>query len=457
MAGKALVIAYYFPPIACSGTIRTLKFVKYLERHGWSSVVVSVDPHYEHVESRDAALLAELPDSAAVLRSYAWHPANLIRRGKAAPSAAGAQNGAASGRASASPSFLNKLRRAATSRILRLFQFPDPMVGWFPFAVITAVRAARKHQVDLIYTTSPPNTTSLVGVAVKLFTGLPLVTDFRDPWMDNTYQPRAGSLRTKTARRLEQWVFRLSDRIINISPDLDLKAKERAAPGLHPKFRVISNGYDPEDFAGFDRHKEPLHADSSFKITYSGCFYPGTRDPIAFLKGLALVAAQQPEAFSRMRVSFIGESSWPDENADALRQFNMGNHVEFLPFLPHQTVLARLRDSDLLLMIGSINRKDTGSLPGKMFEYLALGRPILALVHDGASADFIRAGGIGLVVSPEDPEEIAAGLLLAQRDIAEGKYRTDRHLEFLQRFDRRMLTARLAQTFDELVPVSGHR
>jgi len=442
---KVLVLAYYFAPVGASGTFRTLKFVKYLCRHGWESIVVTVAPEYEPLESVDESLLSEVPPATVVYRTYAWQPNRLFRRRFRGNTATPATEGGPP----------RQRRQSALRSAIRSIVRSIGRSGWYPFAVWAALKATWKHDVDLIYASGPPFACSLAGLTLKRLTGKPLVSDFRDPWGSNTYHDSPHSLNARLALYLERKTFQASDRIINVSSDLETKAKSRSPAYLADRFVTIPNGFDPEDFP--EPHRLPGSSTcSEFRITYTGCFYPGNREPFNFLRALDLLRAQEPELFEDIRADFVGEEQWAVEHREWLSQLNLGDHVMFRPFMSHREAVALLHESDILLMIGSVKAADTGSLPAKLFEYLAVGQPILALVHDGESARFVRNSGVGMVADPERPEDICTALTRLIRLIRSGQFGKQMNEALLRRHDRRHLAAELASVFDAITGQPAH-
>ncbi len=442
---RVLIVAYYFPPIGTSGTFRTLKFVKYLPQFGWDPIVLTVDARHEYIEPKNEALLSQLPASVTVVRTYAWSLQKLLHRAQKTENSANLTKDVISNK---KPSFSQKVR----AFVRDIFHFPDGRSGWFPFALVRGFIAVRKLNVDVIYTSAPPYTGTLVGLGLKLLTGKPLISDFRDPWVGNTYryQPDQQQVtwQARWAKALEQKTFAHSARVINVSADLTAKSQSVVPPESRSKFLTIHNGFDADDFTPLP----PRVADGKFRIVYTGCFYEGSREPKNFLRALRLLADQSPLEFEKIEVWFVGDMVWAAANAPWCNSLKLGEHIQFKPFLPHKENLKLLAESDLLLMIGSVKPADTGSLPVKIFEYAATRRPMLALVHEGESAKFVRGCGIGRLANPENPEEIATTLLEMYREIRAGTFPTEPNLEFLRQYDRRELTRQLAELFTAVTP-----
>ncbi len=414
---RALIIAFFFPPDASSGTFRTLKFVKYLEQFGWQCVVLSVDPKHEPLEPKDDTLLKQVPASAVVMRTFALSPLKAPTR----------------------------LLRGA----LKWLSFPDRYVGWFPFALWRGWRAMRKYRPDVIYTTAPPVTGSLVGLALSALTGTPLVSDFRDPWVGDHYIRNYSPTRLHMARWLERKTFTRSAKVINISEGLSAKARERTPELPAERFAVITNGFDPDDFVALPARVP----NGEFRVTYAGCFYPPAREPRCFLQAMAWLSKHHAEEFRSISAHFVGEPGWRDANAAWLEELKLGEHVRFLPFQPHHEAVRLLGESDALLLLGSIRKTDTGTLTGKLMEYLAAARPILALAHEGELAQVVRESGVGVVANPESAEDIGEKLLRMHRDIRAGRFARTTNADVVARFDRRELTRRLAGILDTAVSV----
>lgn len=409
---RALVIAYHFPPDSSIGTYRTLKFVKYLREYGWECVVVTVNPKYEPLEPKDQELLNEVPPTTVVLRTGSISPLQASSR--------------------------------LVRGILKWLSFPDRQGGWFPFALWNAWRAVQQYRPAVIYTTAPPFTGSLVGLALTYLTKIPLISDFRDPWVGDHYVRRYSPWRQRLVRWLEHRIFLRSARVINVSDVLSARAWERARELPPDRFVVINNGFDPDDFQPVPAYNRG----SEFRITYTGTFYPGTREPRAFLNAMAWVARHHPEEFRDLIVTFVGDTEWADRNAAWLAELGLGEHIRFLPFQPHRVATRLLGESDLLLLFGSFQKTDQGTLTGKLMEYLAAGRPILALSYEGELSQVVRESGIGCVVAPDNPEAIAAVLVEMMRSIQAGRFSTEPNVDLLRRFDRRTLTGQLAAVFD---------
>src|SRR6185312_4016406 len=243
------------------------------------------------------------------------------------------------------------------------------------------IKLVRKHDIDVIVSTSPPPSTHLIAAAIARATGVKWVADLRDSLVAHAHR-RADSAATR------------ADAITCVSEAISEETR-----ALRPRGPVvtIANGCDFDDVAGLDRQPS-----DRFRITHTGSFF-GRRDPRPFFQALH---DSELDVVAR----FLGDFRPADrEWADVL---GLGDRLELLPYAPRADSLALQRDSEaLLLLIPDAGGRGRGVLSGKVFEYVAVGRPILAAVPpDGAAAELIRETGAGVVAPPEDPAAIRAAL-----------------------------------------------
>jgi glycosyltransferase involved in cell wall biosynthesis len=373
---KVLLVSFYFPPAGGGGVQRPLKLAQYLPALGIETHVLAPDdPHWIH---RDEAL--RVPTQAWVHRARYLGPVGR----KPAEELHGKEGLA---------------RLATQTRLLgRRALVPDENVSWNLTAIPAAIRLVRKHEIDVVITTSPPNSIHLVGAAVKRATGARWVADLRDSVVAHAHrrsESRAVRAKEKVDVGVAKLVARSADAVVCVS---DFIADEVRT--LEPRGRVltIANGSDFDDFDGL-----AYTPGARMRITHAGSFF-GKRDPRPFLQalhdsGLDIVAR------------FLGDFRSSDrEWAEGL---GLGDRLELIPYAPRATSLALQRDSDaLLLLIPEAGGRGKGVLSGKVFEYLAAERPILAAVPpDGAAAELIRETGAGVVAAPDDVDALRAALV----------------------------------------------
>lgn len=273
--------------------------------------------------------------------------------------------------------------------VFRRLLVPDENVPWNLTAIPAAVRIVRSEGIDVVLTTSPPSSVHLIGAAAKRITGVRWVADLRDSLVAHPHR-RPERLAARTKERGEHAIARLiarsADAVVAVS---DAIADE--ARGFDPAGPVatIANGSDFDDFAGLEYRPA-----ERFRITHTGSFF-GKRDPRPFLQALA-------DSKLDVVARFVGDFRTADrEWADTLE---LGDRLELHPYVPRRRSLELQRDSEaLLLLIPEAGGRGRGVLSGKVFEYLAAERPILAAVPpDGAAAALVEETGAGVVAPPDD-------------------------------------------------------
>jgi len=375
---KLLLVTLYFPPAGGGGVQRPLKFASHLPALGIETHVLAPDmPGAAPVDTE-----LELPTQAWVHRVRYVGP----RGGRPAERLQGKEG----------------VARVGTQAALlgRRLLVPDENVPWSTLALPTALRIARREGIDAVLTTSPPGSLHLVGAAVKRATGAAWVADLRDSLTAHPhrrgYESRLVQLKELAAGGVARLVASQADAITAAA---DAIAEEARA--LEPKGRVvtIANGCDFDDFAGLEhRPSERL------RITHAGSFY-GKRDPKPFLRALA------ESGLDDVVVRFVGDLRASDrEHAEEL---GLGDRIEETGYVSRRRSLELQRDSEvLLLIIPEAGGRGRGVLSGKVFEYLAAERPILAAVPpDGAAADLVRQTGAGVVAPSDDVDALKHALL----------------------------------------------
>jgi glycosyltransferase involved in cell wall biosynthesis len=373
---KVLLVTMYFPPAGGGGVQRPLKFATHLPALGIETHVLAPDdPKWLH------------SDPGLAPPTQAWiHRARYL--GPRARRLADELHGRRG---------LDRLTRQARSFSSRLL-VPDENVAWNLTAIPAAVRIVRAQGIDVVLTTSPPNSVHLIGAAVKRVTGVRWVADLRDSIAEHPHRRvERASVRAKekVSESVAKLVARRADVIVAAS---DAIAEE--ALGLEPAGVVttILNGADFDDFAGLEYRRT-----GSFRITHTGSFF-GKRDPRPFLTAL------HESGLDDVVARFVGDFRAADrEWAESL---GLGERLELHPYVSRREALALQRDSDaLLLLIPEAGGRGQGVLSGKVFEYLAAERPILAAVPpEGAAADLIRETGAGVVTAPDDVQGLARAL-----------------------------------------------
>jgi glycosyltransferase involved in cell wall biosynthesis len=290
-----------------------------------------------------------------------------------------------------------------------------------------------------VITTSPPSSVHLIGAAVKRATGIPWVADLRDSVVAHPHRDAERMLvrvKEQGEHAVAKLVARSADAIVCVSEAIADELRERSPAG---EVATIANGSDFDEFAGLEHHPS-----ERFRITHAGSFF-GKRDPRPFLTAL------NRSGLDDVVVRFVGDFRSTDREWAETQE--LGDRLELIPYAPRRRSLELQRDSEaLLLLIPDAGGRGKGVLSGKVFEYLAAERPILAVVPpDGAAAELIRDADAGVVVAPDDVGGMAAALRdLHARWRAGALAGTTLSQEWRDRVSRRARVEELAQLLERL-------
>lgn len=441
---RLLMVAYTFPPVAGVGIERTLKHVTYLPALGWTPVVVAPeDPGYRLV---DPATLERVPPGTEVHRARSVEPAHLRRavgrliRGRRPGEPAAARAAAPTERPRSSA-------RGALESVwrwyVRLAFFPDEQLLWAPTAIAAGLAADEAGPVDAIYSSGPPWTSHLIGAALQGMTGLPWVADFRDPWIGNAYAATLPAPHRAARGALERMIVGRAAACVFASDGVRAEYAARY-PDLATRLSTIHNGYDLADIA--DAVEGPAKAAhiGTFRLLFTGSmqYLP---EFTLFADAMDLLLARRPELRHRLRVILVGWLSPEVEQAAAQRLPALAPTVERLGFQPKQRTLALLRGADAALVLLAEGRGREHVPSAKLFDYLGLDRPVLAVAPPGEVRRILGELDWGIGVDPT-PTGFAGGLeRLLDAPAPARPADPDR------RYERRSLSRRLATLLDEVV------
>jgi glycosyltransferase involved in cell wall biosynthesis len=384
---KLLLVTMYFPPAGGGGVQRPLKFASHLPALGIETHVLAPDDSKWVHEDTDLAL----PTQAWIHRARYVGP-----RGRRIADELHGRSG-----------LDLALRRAST--VGRRLLLPDENVTWNATAIPKAISIVRSEGIDAVLTTSPPGSVHLIGAAVQKATGVKWVADLRDSIALHAHRSAEGAgarAKQKARAGVAHLVAKRADAIVAAAESIAVETR-----GLEPRGPVltISNGCDFDDFAGFDYTRG-----DRFRLTHAGSFF-GKRDPKPFLQALA------DSGLEDVTVRFVGDFRPGDR--EFMESLGVADRVELIEYVPRRESLRLQRDSDaLLLLIPEAGGRGRGVLSGKVFEYLAAERPVLAVVpEDGAAAQLVRDTGAGVVAGPDDVPAIRDALLALHAQWRDGR------------------------------------
>lgn len=402
---RVLIIAYIFPPTGGAGVQRVTKFVKYLPRHGWDvSVLTVANPS---VPLRDDSLLKDIPPETLIRRARSWEPGYAM---KAAVSAT--QERSRRGR-------LARSLASAARRVGTVLLQPDPQILWLPAAIREGKRLLREVWHDVILPSGPPFSAFLVGAALARSARLPLVLDYRDEWaISNAYleNKKLDPVSRSIQGRMQRRVVRAARGLVATTrcSAESLEELSRRAGGS-ARVTWIYNGFDPDDFGAGAPAERP--GGGPFRLAYVGTLWNLT-DVGPLVEAVKRVAGERPDLAAGLELVFAGRRTGPQEELLASLRGLPCRLIEY-PYLEHAEAVRLMRDSGALCLLLSDLPGAGRVVPAKLFEYLAAGRPILAIAPRGEVWDLL-GGYPGGRLLPRDVPGIASWLAEAIRRHREG-------------------------------------
>jgi glycosyltransferase involved in cell wall biosynthesis len=421
---KVLIITYYWPPSGGAGVQRWLKFAKFLPEYGWQPVILTVDPEYASYPQRDESLLAEVDPGSLVYTTKSFELYNLYKliSGKKEVPYGGFANESKEG-------LLQKV-----SKFLRgNFLLPDPRKGWNKYALKKAAELIRKFNIDTVVTTSPPHSTQLIGLKLKQKFNIRWIADLRDPWTDIYYynQFKHTALARKIDLNFEREVVENADLLITVSEDVKRLFTEKSKLPIANKTVVIPNGYDEDDF-----RIKPQKPNGKKVITYTGTISE-TYDVSGLLKAIGNLDGKIRQDFL---IRFVGKVP-----PVIVQNFeSAGISVELTGYVDHSKSIEYLFLSDLLMMVVPHVKNNRGIITGKFFEYLASGKPVLAIGPvDGDLAGLIAETHCGRIFVYEDA--VGIGEFIQEQMI---NPKVESNPETSRPYSRRNLTKKISELLD---------
>jgi glycosyltransferase involved in cell wall biosynthesis len=405
---KVILIAFYFNQVNEIASKRLRALAKYLPQFGWEPIVIVPDlglPPKENDDLDCRIVYTEYEDMFA-------HFSNRLKPSKDSknPSSSGGSQDLNDNQnqdvLKDSSSFSNPLASKAVSIAGEVFAYPDGMKYWYESAFKAASKIIEEEDIDGIISSSWPITCHTIAKDLKEMYNLSWIADLRDLWNLNPYISHTF-IRDYFEKRLEIKTFENVDVLTTTS---DLAGKTLST--LHPDKRIVPilSGYDEDDFRFLEEVMKNNEGDyensinnSSFinsdklKFIYAGSLYGGKRDPTYLFKAIRQLEDEDKLDSSKIIIEFYGDSTNLREIAE---QYGLLEIVKIGGKISHEEVLKMQLESDVLLLISWDNEKEKMFIPGKIYEYFALQKPVLSIGYrDGSLKDLIEETKVGYHVS----------------------------------------------------------
>lgn len=388
---KILVVTYYWPPSGGSGVQRWLKFVKYLPDFGWKPYVCT--PDNPALVQRDESLLADVSPEAEIIRLPIWEPYNIFFK---------LSGGGKDSVVKPSELSLQKKKtffQKTASWIRGNFFIPDPKIFWVRPTVKFLHQYLKEHKINNVITTGPPHSVHLIGLGLKKKNpALNWIADFRDPWSEWSFLDSFNMMSIVKARhrRLERKVLTKADHVLTITPYYVGRFGKLSKRSVE----LIPNGYDHEDFKNIE-YKIP----KQFTIRHVGIVYD-MADPQPLIDALEILLNKIPALSTELVVEFVGEVNATFRQA--LQCSKAGEVVHFREPVPHKELMTLYGETSVLLLNLNGYKHAEGLLPGKLFEYIATGLPVLGIGPvEGNAAALLKSSGAGVMFGKDQAESIA--------------------------------------------------
>ena len=416
---------------------RTLKFVKYLPEFDWHPTVVTVDAEAAAFPNTDVRMLKEVPEGIEVYTTNSWDPytfyAKLLRRER--------EDVVSVGFLSDQPS---SWKESVAKWIRANIFIPDARVGWNHYAYRAAQKIIEEQQVDAIVTTGPPHSTHLLGRKLKRNFKIPWLADFRDPWTGIDYwaQLPLAPLAKFLHAKLEKSVFTEADALLVVSPSMLQTFKRETDTHCE----LIYNGYDEADFS--KTVGDPKQKDT-FVIAHIGNMN-ADRNPESLWAVLSTL--YKSNRIERIKIKLIGNTD--SSVTEAIRSHGLESIVKRVSYLAHEKAIDEMRSSSMLLL--SINNVPSakGIVTGKVFEYMASGKPILGIgPPDGDAASILNETASGIMVDYNDIDAIRRFIEDVYDAWTVGKPAFKPDSEKIKSYSRRKLTQQMVGVLNRIIQI----
>lgn len=390
---KLLIVAYYFPPSGGPGVQRVLKNVRYLPEFGWEPIVLTVSNG--QFPARDESLLEQVPDSTTVIRTKISEPYDIYRMftGKKKGEAVDVNTIKKEGQKTTFKERVAEFIRAT-------FFIPDARVGWLFTAKKMALEIIDKYGVEAIYSSSPPYTCSIIAKHAQKKRNIPWIAGFRDPWTEFISTPKRWFLPAAIDRRMEHSVFNEADYVECAWQGIIKDALDKYPDLDQNKFKHVPNGFDSNDFP------DSVTADNEkFTITYTGSLY-GRRNPDSLFKAIRQLIDNNKIKHEDFNLRFVGR--FGSEVVEMFEKSGFSESIETVSYVPHHESIRYLMKSDALLLIVDESKESEEIVPGKVYEYVGVKRPIIAIAPvKSAIAELMQETKSGLVAHQKEIDKIA--------------------------------------------------
>lgn len=426
---RVLIIVYYWPPTGGSGVQRWVKFAKHLRSFGWEPVIYTPDNPF--VTERDESLLKDIPSDIEVIKHPVFEISKYFGGAPAAP-ASGVQT---------KPSPISNLKKAIGNYVRGNFFVPDPRILWVRPSVNFLVKYLQQKPVNAIISSGPPHSLHLIAKQLKEKTGTPWLSDFRDPWLEilnfHGFSTSASVLQKHS--NLFKSVINTADATITAHASVQKNFQQQTKQPVY----LITNGYDVADIEA----AQPAQVDTTkFNMVFVGIFY-GILNSTAFWQAIHELLDENENFRKQFKLTFVGKAQ--QEVINDLQQYNLLPYCEFTGYVNHNIAVGYEKAADVLLLFTPSQPEFRYVIPGKLFEYLAVRKPIICIAeNDNDSAQIIQSAHAGPIVGPANKQAIKTAIAALYQQYQSGTLSLSS--SGYEKYERKALTEALVNILNHI-------
>ncbi|WP_318640685.1 glycosyltransferase family 4 protein [Flavobacterium ardleyense] len=420
---KVLIITYYWPPAGGPGVQRWLKFVKYLPDFDIEPIVyIPENPTYPIL---DSDLENDVSKQATILRKRIFEPYRIA-------SIFGSGNIKKISKGIIPHQRKQSFFERASLWIRGNLFIPDARVFWVKPSITYLDKYIKENKIETIISTGPPHSVHLIGLGLKKLNNITWIADFRDPWTTIGYH-KSLKLTAQSQQRhisLEKEVLNTADSVIVTSRTTKVEFSKITSKPIE----IITNGYDAEKV-----QKKAL--DTKFSLAHIGSFL-SERNPRILWKALKELIKEEPGFADNFELKLAGAVS-PIILAN-IDEFGLTKFLNNLGYLAHKEAVAEQRAAQVLLLIEIDSEETNGIIPGKIFEYMVSGRPVIGIGPDMSDfAEIITETNTGVFINYDEKDKLKETILAYYTQYLQGNLKSN--AVGLQKYSRKNLTSQLAQ------------
>ena len=419
---RALIITYYWPPAGGPGVQRWLKFVTYFKEFGIEPIVyIPENPHYPLL---DESLVNEVPDGIKIIKQPIKEPygfAKVFSKSKTKQVSSGIIT-------NKKQSVLEKLMLWVRGN----FFIPDARIGWVKPSVDYLQNYISENNIDVVVTTGPPHSLHLIGMELKEKTGIKWLADFRDPWTTIHYHKslRLSNSSKKKHKQLEEKVLNKANRVVVTSSN----TKKEFSKITQTPIEVITNGFELSEAV-------ESNLDTKFSIVHIGSLL-SSRNPEILWKILSEIGKENKDFKNDLQLKLVGIVG--EEILESIQKFGLSENCANVGYVTHKEALQLQKNAQLLLLVEMDTPETKAIIPGKLFEYLASERPIIAMGPAGSDVtSIIKKTNSGYYFTYEEEKKLQKIILSYYQDFKQGKLTVDS--QNISKYSRRNLTKKMSE------------